>query len=67
MNSAIQLIKEEFNAWDGCELHSITYSSDDECNELFPCVEFSIEQILDEQIKQKDLEEKVKRLNIKLG
>ena len=32
MNSAIQLIKEEFNAWDGCELHSITYSSDDECN-----------------------------------
>ena len=32
MNSAIQLIKEEFNAWDGCELHSITYSSADECN-----------------------------------
>ena len=32
MNAAIQLIEEEFNNWDGCELHSITYSSDEECN-----------------------------------
>lgn len=32
MDSAIQQIKEEFNTWDGCELHSIAYSSDDECN-----------------------------------
>lgn len=32
MNAAIELIKKEFNTWDGCELHSIAYSSDDECN-----------------------------------
>ena len=32
MDSAIQQINEEFNTWDGCELHSISYSSDDECN-----------------------------------
>lgn len=34
MDSAIELIKEEFNTWDGCELHSISYSSDDECSEV---------------------------------
>ena len=33
MNAAIDLIKKEFNTWDGCELHSISYSSDDECSE----------------------------------
>ena len=33
MDSAIQLIKEEFSDWKGCELHSISYSSDDECSE----------------------------------
>ena len=33
MNAAIELIKKEFNTWDGCELHSISYSSDDECSE----------------------------------
>ena len=32
MDAAISLIKEEFNTWDGCELHSIAYSSDDNCN-----------------------------------
>ena len=32
MDSAIRLIKEEFSKWDGCELHGIAYSSDDECN-----------------------------------
>ena len=32
MNAAIELIKKEFNTWNGCELHSISYSSDDECN-----------------------------------
>ena len=32
MNAAILLIKDTFNAWEGCELHSITYVSDDECN-----------------------------------
>lgn len=31
MNEAIRLIKERFDTWDGCELHSIAYSSDDEC------------------------------------
>ena len=32
MDAAIKLIKDEFATWKGCELHSITYSSDDECN-----------------------------------
>ena len=32
MNAAILLIKDTFSAWEGCELHSITYVSDDECN-----------------------------------
>ena len=32
MDAAIQLIKKEFSTWKGCELHSISYSSDDECN-----------------------------------
>ena len=33
MDSAIKLIKEEFSEWEGCELHSISYSSDEECSE----------------------------------
>lgn len=33
MDSAIDLIKNEFSEWEGCELHSISYSSDEECNE----------------------------------
>lgn len=33
MDSAIELIKKEFSEWEGCELHSISYSSDEECNE----------------------------------
>ena len=32
MNEAIKLIREEFDTWEGCELHSISYSSDDECS-----------------------------------
>lgn len=32
MNEAIKLIKDEFNTWEGCELHSISYVSDDESN-----------------------------------
>lgn len=32
MNAAIKLIKDEFSTWDGCELHSISYGSDDKCN-----------------------------------
>ena len=32
MDAAIELIKGEFSTWEGCELHSISYSSDDECN-----------------------------------
>lgn len=27
MDAAIELIKKEFNTWDGCELHSISYST----------------------------------------
>jgi hypothetical protein len=33
MDEAIELIKKEFNTWDGCELHSISYSTDDACSE----------------------------------
>lgn len=33
MNAAIELIKQEFNRWDGCELHSISYSDDEACSE----------------------------------
>ena len=32
MDSAISIIKEQFNKWDGCELHSIRYTDDDYCN-----------------------------------
>lgn len=32
MDEAIELIKDEFSTWKGCELHSIAYSSDEECN-----------------------------------
>ena len=32
MDTAIQLIKEEFSKWDGCKLHKIAYSADEECN-----------------------------------
>lgn len=31
MDAAIKLIKREFSTWNGCELHSIRYTSD-ECN-----------------------------------
>lgn len=31
MDAAIALIQDEFNTWEGCELHSIRYISD-ECN-----------------------------------
>ena len=31
MNAAIELIEKEFATWEGCELHSISYTSD-ECN-----------------------------------
>lgn len=33
MDQAIALIKEEFKTWNGCQLHSISYSSDAQCNE----------------------------------
>ena len=32
MDSAIEIIKEKFSRWDGCELHSIRYTDDDYCN-----------------------------------
>ena len=32
MDEAIEIIKEAFTAWEGCELQSISYSSDDECS-----------------------------------
>lgn len=32
MDDAIKVIKKEFDQWDGCELHTISYSSDDKCN-----------------------------------
>lgn len=33
MDAAIEFIKKEFSTWEGCELHSISYSTDDECSE----------------------------------
>ena len=32
MDDAIKLIIKTFSTWEGCELHSISYSSDDRCN-----------------------------------
>ena len=32
MDEAIERIQAEFGTWEGCELHSLTYGSDDECN-----------------------------------
>ena len=32
MNAAIQLIMDTFSTWAGCELHSISYVSDEKCN-----------------------------------
>ena len=33
MDAAIELIEEEFDTWEGCELHTITYGGDDKCND----------------------------------
>lgn len=32
MNAAIEEIKKEFSSFEGCELHSLSYSSDENCN-----------------------------------
>ena len=32
MDAAIAMIRKEFDTWDGCELHSISYGSDDACS-----------------------------------
>lgn len=32
MDAAIQIIKDEFGKWDGCELYSLCYISDDACS-----------------------------------
>lgn len=32
MDSAIKLIKKEFISFEGCELHSLSYMSDEDCN-----------------------------------
>ena len=34
MNAAIEIIKKEFNTWQGCELHSLSYISDESCNNV---------------------------------
>ena len=33
MDEAIEVIIGEFSTWEGCELHSIAYSSDEFCND----------------------------------
>ena len=33
MDAAIKVIENEFDTWKGCELHSITYCGDENCNE----------------------------------
>lgn len=42
-------------------------STDDECMELFPYMQFVIEQILDERIRKKELDQKIARLRAKLN
>ena len=32
MNAAIEIIKKQFSSFEGCELHSLSYISDEECN-----------------------------------
>ena len=32
MNAAIEVIKKQFSSFEGCELHSLSYKSDEECN-----------------------------------
>ena len=32
MNAAVEIIKKEFNTWQGCKLHSLSYVSDEACN-----------------------------------
>ena len=32
MDAAIQVIQDQFKTWEGCELHSLTYGSDEACN-----------------------------------
>lgn len=32
MDAAIKIIKKEFEAFEGCELHSLSYVSDEKCN-----------------------------------
>ena len=32
MDAAIKIIMKEFEAFEGCELHSLSYASDEECN-----------------------------------
>lgn len=32
MDAAIAVIRKEFDTWDGCELHRISYGSDDACS-----------------------------------
>lgn len=34
MNAAIEEIKREFSTFKGCELHSLSYTSDEECNNV---------------------------------
>lgn len=33
MNDAIEVIEKEFSSWEGCELYSLSYSSDDVCTD----------------------------------
>ena len=44
MDAAIKIIKKKFEAFEGCELHSLSYVSDEECNttENIACIVFFI-------------------------
>lgn len=33
MNAAVEKIMEEFNSWDGCEMHEISYTDDQMCKD----------------------------------
>ena len=42
-------------------------STDDECMEIFPYMQFVIEQILDERIRKRELNQKIAKLKAKLN
>lgn len=62
-----ELLKELKSKIYGALSKGVHESTDDECMELFPYMQFVIEQILDERIRKRELEQNVAKLRIKLN